>query len=101
MDEKKYEGSAEDYSKDYAAARRKGITVEQYENSAADRIADAAGERRMRAAEEKSESPRHTPGQGAFKNAPKTSHGFGRSVKVGHLRCSGHPGAHRIGAKRK
>lgn len=101
--EKKWEGSPEDWQKDYAASRRKGISVDQYEDSASDRISDNAGERRMKADEENKvqHAPEYRRGVSAFSNAPKQSHGFGHptSARDGHLRNSGHSGAHRIGKK--
>ena len=99
----KYEGSSEDWSQDYAAAKRRGISTSDYEDSARDRIADVAGERRMAAKEPENEihSSGHKRGVPAFSNPPKTSHGFGHSANArdGHLRNSGHSGAHRIGKK--
>lgn len=103
--ENKYEGSFKDMMQDSAAARRKGITADQYEGSPADRLADNAGEKRMRE-DDSSKAPDHPGGykQGvsAFSNTPKVSHGFGHpgSAKDGHLRNSGHSGAHRIGKKK-
>ena len=103
-EKKTWEGSSEDWSKDYNASKRKGMTVEQYEDTAEDRVSDAAGERRMKADE--SDKVQHAPeykkGVSAFANQPKASHGFGHptSARDGHLRNSGHGGAHRIG-KRK
>ena len=101
-EKKEYEGSHKDWSDDWSASKRKGITVDKWENSAGDRIADAAGERRMKADEDKSEGPKHRPGIGAFSNAPKAAHGFGHppSARDGHLRNSGHSGAHQIGRKK-
>ena len=98
-----YEGSSEDWSNDWATARRRGMSTEDHENSARDRISDAAGERRMAANTKTEEStPTHKPGVSAFANSPKSSHGFGHtaSSRDGHLRNSGHSGAHRIGKKR-
>lgn len=105
--DKKWEGSHEDWKQDYSDSKRRGKTTAEYEGSAHDRIADAAGERRMKADEDKSESyakpapSGHTQGTPAFKNSPKAAHGFGHptSARDGHLRCSGHSGAHRIGKK--
>jgi|ERR1700722_1017332 len=100
---KKWEGSVEDWSADYNAAKRRGISVADHEDSARDRISDAAGERRMAADE--SNKIKHVPeykkGVSAYSNAPKASHGFGHpaSARDGHLRCSGHSGAHRLGKK--
>jgi len=101
-----YEGSSQDWTSDYNASRRKGISTEQYENSAEDRIADKAGEKRMRDKHgDKAAAPEagsYTAGASAFKNPPKTSHGYGHtgSQRDGHLRHSGHAGAHQLG-KRK
>lgn len=101
---KAWEGSSEDWSADYNASKRRGISVADHEDSARDRISDAAGERRMTA--DDSSKPQTAPGykQGvsAFSNTPKAAHGFGHpaSAKQGHLRCSGHGGAHQIGKKK-
>lgn len=101
---KSWEGSSEDWSSDYKAAKQRGISVADHEDSARDRLSDAAGERRMAA--DDSDKPQTAPGykQGvsAFSNAPKTAHGFGHppSARQGHLRCSGSSGAHQLG-KRK
>lgn len=103
-EKKSWEGSSEDWSADYNASKRRGISVADHEDSARDRISDAAGERRMSA--DDSEKPQTAPGykQGvsAFANSPKTAHGFGHpsSARDGHLRNSGHGGAHRIGHKK-
>lgn len=103
---KTWEGSPEDWGKDYSASKRKGISTADYEDSAHDRIADAAGERNMAAKEDASKSvddaPGYKRGVSAFSNNPKASHGFGHpsSAKDGHLRNSGHSGAHRIGKKK-
>lgn len=105
MSDDKYEGSVKDMMSDYNAARRLGITVEQYEGSARDRIADKAGECRlegMKKSEDlmvKSDAP-YKPGTPAFQNQPKVSSGFGQQ-RDGKLRCSGHSGAHRIGGRKK
>jgi len=99
-----YEGSYRDAADDYRAARRKGVPVEQYEGSAHDRIADKAGAKRSR--EEEAAKVDHAPGYkagvAAFSNSPKVSHGYGHgtSNRDGHLRNSGHSGAHRIGKKK-
>jgi hypothetical protein len=104
-DDKKYEGSCEDFMKDYSAARRKGISTEQFEDSATDRIADHAGQRRL---DEKEGRPKgkpnetgYKPGTPAMKNEPARVSGFKGTHKEGHLRMSGHSGAHRIGSKKK
>jgi hypothetical protein len=100
-----WEGSMEDWSADYNAAKRKGMTTDQYEDSASDRISDAAGEKRMRD-KEASKTPDHPGGYkkgvSAFSNSPKSSHGWGHtsSQKQGHLRTSGHPQGHQIGKKK-
>lgn len=108
MDEdRKYEGSCEDMMKDYSAARRRGTTVEQFEDSPTDRISDNAGQRRFDAKDNEPKSkPNETgykPGTPAFKNEPARSSGFNHSSgnRDGHLRLSGHGGAHRLGAKKK
>jgi hypothetical protein len=99
----KYEGSYKDSAEDYHAAKRKGISSDDWENSARDRVADQAGEKRMRDDESAKvhDAPRHTPGVSAFANRPKASHGFGHPAHArdGHLRNSGHSGAHRLGKK--
>lgn len=99
---KKYEGSYEDMRQDSTAARRKGISTSDYEGSAADRLADAAGERRMKAEEPSTSAASHRPGTPASANSPKQAHSFGHpaSARDGHLRHSGHGGAHRIGKKK-
>lgn len=99
---KKYEGSYEDMRQDSTAARRKGISTSDYEGSAADRLADAAGERRMKTEDSSVSTTSHRPGTSASANAPKAAHGFGHpaSARDGHLRHSGHGGAHRIGRKK-
>jgi len=100
---KKYEGSSEDWSADYHGARRQGKSVEQYEDSPRDRLADNAGERRFKGKDDPDEvkASGYKSGASAFTNHPKTSHGFGHgaSHRDGHLRNSGHSGAHRIGRK--
>ena len=102
-DVRKYEGSSEDWSADYSAAKRRGKTVADYEGSAHDRIADAAGERKFKAEESSKvqHAPEYKQGVAAFANRPKAAHGFGHasSAHDGHLRNSGHSGAHRIGKK--
>jgi hypothetical protein len=101
---KVWEGSTEDWSKDYKEAKRKGISTEQWEDSAGDRISDAAGEKKFR--DDDSDKVQHAPeykkGVSAFANSPKTSHGFGHpaSARDGHLRNSGHSSAHRLGKKK-
>ncbi len=105
-----WEGSSEDWSSDYAGAKRKGQTVQQYEDSARDRLEDAAGERRMKAddslKEDDSREVQHAPdykqGVSAFSNRPKSSSGFGHPPSACHgaLRCSGHSGAHQVGKKK-
>jgi hypothetical protein len=101
-----YENSHHDFMEDYSTARRRGISVEDHEDSARDRIADKAGEKHLR---DKSNAkaaiknePSYKAGQSAFANRPKTSHGFGHTgaQRQGHLRNSGHSGAHQIGKKR-
>ena len=100
---KTWESSSEDWSKDYNAAKRRGISVEDHEDSARDRISDAAGERKFNADE--SDKPQTSPGYkrgvSAFSNSPKAAHGFGHpsSARDGHLRNSGRSDAHRIGKK--
>lgn len=104
---KKWEGSSQDWSSDYNAAKRRGVSVADHNDSARDRLSDAAGEARMKS--EQSEPNEYGPstestyvkGRGAFSNPPKTSHGFGHpsSARDGHLRNSGHGGAHRLGKK--
>ncbi len=100
---KTWEGSSEDWSADYSAAKRRGISTEDHEDSARDRISDAAGDRKFAADE--SEKIQHVPeykkGVSAYSNSPKASHGFGHpaSARDGHLRNSGHSSAHRIGKK--
>jgi hypothetical protein len=104
VDVKKYQGSSEDWSQDWRGGKRKGMSAEDYDGTAKDRVEDAAGQRRFDADE--SEKVQHVPeykkGVSAFNNSPKTSHGFGHpsSAKDGHLRNSGHSGAHRIGKKK-
>jgi hypothetical protein len=104
--ESKWEGSAEDWSQDYSAAKRRGKSTADYEDSAHDRIADAAGERRMKADESKSQEydvhSSYKRGTPAMSNSPKAAHGFGHtgSQCQGHLRCSGSAGAHQIGKKK-
>jgi hypothetical protein len=101
----KWEGSAKDWQSDYAGAKRKGISTADYEDTASDRLADNAGQRRMES-EDGTKAETHPSGyrQGvsAFSNTPKVSHGFGHpaSARDGHLRCSGHSGAHQIGKKK-
>lgn len=101
---KKYEGSAEDWRQDYVGAKKKGITTEEYEGSARDRIQDAAGEKRMRADGESNaamqNSTDYKKGAGANSNTPKASHSFRGGTRDGHHRLSGHPQAHRIGRKK-
>ena len=103
-EKKTWEGSSEDWSKDYNASKRKGITVEQYEDSAEDRISDAAGERKFRSddSDKVQHAPEYKQGVSAFANRPKASHGYGHptSARDGHLRNSGHSGAHRLGKKK-
>jgi len=107
-DGKKWEGSSDDMMKDYREAKRKGITTDQWEGSASDRLSDNAGERRMKAEDGKDGNKEidhptgYKAGVSAFSNAPKQSHGFGHptSARDGHLRNSGHSGAHRIGKKK-
>jgi hypothetical protein len=100
---KTWDGSPEDWSSDYKQSRRKGISVDQWEDSPSDRLSDNAGERKLRADE--SDKVQHVPeykqGISAFANRPKEAHGFGHpsSARDGHLRNSGHSGAHRIGKK--
>lgn len=104
VQEKSWEGSSEDWRQDYNGAKRKGMTTEQYQDTAGDRVADAAGERRMRAEESNKvqNAPSYKPGTRASTNSPKVSHGYGHPAgsRDGHLRCSGHSGAHRIGKKK-
>jgi hypothetical protein len=108
MPEKKsWEGSTEDWMADHHEARRRGQKTEDYEDSARDRVSDVAGQMRMDAKgteKNASEAPdaKHYRGKPAFANAPKNAHGFGHSSSShdGHLRNSGHSGAHRIGKKR-
>jgi len=99
----KYEGSWKDHEQDYSAARRKGISTEEYEGSAQDRIADKAGEKQMRESHSSKihNTPDYKPGVSSFANKPKNCHGFGHSAQChdGHLRNSGHSQAHRIGNK--
>ena len=101
-----YEGSHHDMMEDYATARRRGISVEDYEDSARDRIQDNAGEKRMRGKHDAKAAIKNEPsykaGKSAFTNRPKVSHGFGHkeTQKQGHLRLSGTSGAHRIGSKK-
>lgn len=97
-----YEGSHDDYMADYTAAKRRGRTTAEYEDSAHDRIADAAGQRRMDQENKPAPPPTYKPGTPASANPPKAAHGFGHppSARDGHLRCSGHGGAHRIGKKK-
>lgn len=99
-----YENSYRDHADDYRAARRKGISTEDYEGTAHDRIADKAGAKRSRdeTAAKVDNPSSYKAGVGAFASKPKTSHGFGHpaSARDGHLRNSGHSGAHQIG-KRK
>lgn len=102
----KYEGSHEDWKQDYAGAKRKGMSTSEYEGTAEDRVADSAGERRMDAEADSQKAIDHPGGYkkgvGAFSNGPKTASGFGHppSARQGHLRCSGHSGAHQIGKKK-
>lgn len=100
---KKYEGSGEDWRQDYMGAKKKGITSEEYEDSARDRVEDAAGEKRMRAdsdgQKDDKETSNYHKGVSAFSNSPKSAHGFRGQTKDGHHRNSGHPGAHRIGKR--
>ena len=102
--DKKYEGSAADWSQDYRGAKAKGMTSEQYEGTAKDRIEDAAGQKRLNA--DDSDKVQHAPdykkGVSAFSNTPKSAHGFGHptSARDGHLRMSGHSGSHRLGKKK-
>ena len=101
----KWEGSSEDWSKDYSEAKKRGMTTEQYEDTASDRVSDKAGEKRMRekdAHEGEVHASGYKAGVAAFSNSPKTSHGFGHPsfARDGHLRNSGHHGAHRIGKKK-
>lgn len=102
---KGYEGSFRDHIDDSNAARRAGISRDDWENSASDRIADKAGAKRMRdeAPPEVHNSASYKSGVGAFKNPPKNAHGYGHppSTRNGHLRNSGHPSAHRVGSKKK
>ena len=101
----KWEGSSKDWSADYSAAKRKGISTDAYEDSAEDRISDNAGQRRLEAEDDKKtiDHPSgYKQGVSAYSNSPKSAHGFGHpaSAKDGHLRNSGHSGAHRIGKKK-
>lgn len=100
---KQWEGSSEDWSADYNAAKRRGKTTADYEDSPHDRIADAAGEKRMAGddSDKVQTAPAYKKGVSAFSNSPKVSHGYGHpaSAKDGHLRNSGHSSAHRIGKK--
>jgi hypothetical protein len=105
-EKKSWETSGEDMMADYRAARRQGKSPEDYEDTARDRISDVAGQRRMDAKEiNKDEYPTHEGGhdrgKSAFGNPPKNAHGFGHTSahKDGHLRKSGHPGAHQLGKK--
>jgi hypothetical protein len=103
---KTWEGSPEDWQKDYSESRRKGMKVSDYEDTASDRLSDNAGERRMQAEDSKADKPAanesYKRGTPAFSNSPKTAHGFGHpsSARDGHLRNSGHPQAHRLGKKK-
>ena len=101
---KTWEGSSEDWSADYNAAKRRGKSTADYEDSAHDRIADAAGEKRMRAddSDKVQAAPQYKKGVSAFQNKPKAAHSFGHppSARDGHLRTSGHSGAHQIGKKK-
>lgn len=107
MPEKKsWENSGEDFMADHREARRRGQSADDYEGSARDRISDVAGQRRMDAKDyQADEYPTHegghSRGKSAFGNPPKNAHGFGHtsSNKDGHLRKSGHPGAHQLGKK--
>lgn len=105
VDSGTYEGSHHDYMDDYRESNRRGISAEDYEDSARDRIKDKAGERKMREKEASKSAiknePGYKPGMSAHANRPKASHGFGHtgSQKQGHLRTSGHSGAHQIGKK--
>ncbi len=101
-----WESSGKDMMADYREARRRGVDPKDYEDSARDRISDVAGQRRMDSEDyQKDEYPTkeggHHRGKPAFANSPKNAHGFGHSSsnKDGHLRNSGHSGAHRIGKK--
>jgi hypothetical protein len=103
VDARKYDGSSEDWSSDYHVAKRRGISVSDHEDSARDRVADVAGQRRFDADESKNiqHVSGYKKGVSAFSNKPKTSSGFGHppSACDGHLRCSGHSSAHRIGKR--
>lgn len=98
-----YEGSMKDWSDDRRQAQAKGMSSDRWEDSAGDRIADKAGEKNLKAADKPKEASDYKPGVAAFSNSPKSSHGFGHGdgQKQGHLRTSGHSGAHQIGKKRK
>lgn len=103
-EKRSWEGSSDDWSKDYNSAKRRGISVDDHEDSARDRIEDSAGQRKMDADDR--DAVKHVSGykQGvsAFSNNPKASHGFGHpaSTRQGHLRTSGHSGAHQLGKKK-
>ena len=85
---KKGEGSAQDLREDKILAKKHGMTLEQWEKSAADKAHDA---------------PNNPPSTASHnfptaRNAQSFGHGVDR--RQGHLRMSGHPGAHRIGCKK-
>jgi hypothetical protein len=103
---KGYENSGADWNQDRRDADRRHMTTSEYEDSAHDRVADKAGEKRMRdkdadAKVMKNETT-YKKGGSAFSNTPKSAHGFGHKTehKKGHLRMSGHAGAHQVGKKK-
>lgn len=103
---KGYENSYQDWNQDRRDADRRYKTTEEYEDSAHDRIADKAGSKRMRDHEDSEKAIKnegsYKSGSSAFSRTPKVSHSFGYKGenKKGHLRMSGHSGAHQIGKKR-
>lgn len=83
------EGSAQDKREDKKLAKQHGMTMEQWEKSPQDKAHDAP--------EAPVPSANHS-----FPQARAGAHGYGHGVerRQGHLRVSGHSGAHQIGKKR-